>query len=251
MIRQPGCLVHQVSGGQSPPGRGTGTTEQRVERAHLDADPAVHAQRPVDREPVEHEAPPARGRAAAGAGRTESTVSAWPSMSMHQSGHSRTQSMHTVQLLSSRAMTPRLLSGTLSAGTWLAGSLVGGSLSRRDSGGRQPPAGSTAGIVRLHGSRPGPRRASHQRLGLAQRVTLEAVREQQRPRVRVSLEHTPNISMTSRSCQAAPANTPVAVARTGAVRVQGRTQDHASRSSIDHSRATTTGVICSPGRPSS
>src|SRR6185312_2731806 len=31
-----------------------GRPEQRVERADLDADPAVHAQREVDREPVEH-----------------------------------------------------------------------------------------------------------------------------------------------------------------------------------------------------
>ncbi len=38
-------------------------------------------------------------------------VSVWPSISMHQSGHSRTHSMQTVQLSSRSAMTPRVRGG--------------------------------------------------------------------------------------------------------------------------------------------
>jgi hypothetical protein len=49
--------------------------EQRVERAHLDADAAVHAQREVDREAVEDVARP-RAAALLGGG----TVSLWESM---------------------------------------------------------------------------------------------------------------------------------------------------------------------------
>ena len=84
---------------------------------------------------------------------------------MHQSGHSRAHSMQTVQLLSSRAMTPRLLGGSgMGIGT---GVTPGGVSVRR---------GATAGVVRLDGTRAraGPSGPSSE-LGLAQRVTLEAV----------------------------------------------------------------------------
>src|SRR5690242_10588829 len=52
-VTEPVLLVQQgldvgLGGGE------LGAPEQRVEGAHLDADRAVHAQRPVDREAVEH-----------------------------------------------------------------------------------------------------------------------------------------------------------------------------------------------------
>ena len=53
-----------------------GAPEQRVERAHLDADPAVHAERVVDVEAVEH-AHAARSRPPS---RRGGRFSLWPSM---------------------------------------------------------------------------------------------------------------------------------------------------------------------------
>ena len=93
-------------------GRGGGVLRdgrpvQGVERADLDADPAVHAQR-------RSRSRSGRGRprcAGGGARRRPGSVSVWESISMHQSGHSRTQSMQTVQLSSTSAMTPRVRGG--------------------------------------------------------------------------------------------------------------------------------------------
>ena len=79
---------------------------QRVERADLDADAAVHAQRPVDVEACRARSaavPPALGRR-----RDRLLVRVDV---MHHDGHSRAQSMHDVQFSSCSAMTPRLRAG--------------------------------------------------------------------------------------------------------------------------------------------
>ena len=126
VIRQPGCLVHQVTE-VSPRRREGRGPEQRVERAHLDADPAVHAQRQVDREPVEHAARTRVERPPGPVGPGPPSRRGPRCRCTSRDTRAR-RACTTVQLLSSRAMTPRLLSGMLSAGTWFAGSLVGGSL---------------------------------------------------------------------------------------------------------------------------
>ena len=81
-------LLEQRAAGRG----GSGIPLQGVERALVDADAAVHAQRPVDGEPVQ------TLRVRSGVSAREVRIgSAWESIAMHQLGHSRAQIMQDVQ----------------------------------------------------------------------------------------------------------------------------------------------------------
>ena len=119
---------------------------------------------------------------------------------MHQSGHSRTQSMQTVQLSSTRAMTPRVRGGraspVMSPATGQSAGTPGG---RRAAPGAEPPE-SDGSFSPGH--------------GLATRAaSTKSLRSGAAPKPAGSssgssgswpVNPTPNISCVSRSCQAAP-----------------------------------------------
>ena len=156
---------------------------------------------------------------------------------MHQSGHSRAHTMHDVQLSSCSAMRPDCAPRTALTRTPLAGS---GTPS-----GRLRPAD---GLPRL--LRPWPflrdPRGKHELL--AQRMTLEAVRQQQRPQVGMARRSRCRTSRRSRA-RARPRR-PRRRSASAALppsRARGCASSRPRALATDHTRSTT----ASPASPSS
>ena len=221
--------------------------EQRVERADLDADAAVHAQRRSRsrsgraRARCRGRPPPRRPARSLVATRCRCTSPGTPARTACRPCSSPP-----------RAMTPRLPAGHVrSCGVprCRRSRRPQPAAPRRE---RRPAAGSARGVRRVLRARPGlaTRAASTKSLRSGCPRTR---REQQRVEAGVALEVDAEHLMVSRSCQAAPGHTPVAVARRGAV--AGEPRAHAGRGrearghEVRHDREAVAGAVVVGRRP--